>query len=679
MNKIFTLVAAVVLSVAVAQAQDAGPKNGGRATVAQQDATLTQRSSAKKAPQKAMELKTGEHMMGYYITDDVPSIWRGLTNYPGTNYRAGTCFETQVTERFVGGQITRFRYCLGESYDAVGATMPTPIKGYFICEFGTNYNLMYGYSPLVEHVYGTPLEQEFGWHEVELEESEYVTIQANKHYVIGYIYDQTEYNYPFCTDGTLDVDYYSTYGMFVYGYITSTYGTDWYYFDSDGTLCIQAVVTGGDFGDYDISLRNFKVDSYAEEDGIMSYSFVLTNYGLEELESYTIVIEIDGQVVDTIDTPIEDLSGSGSTYYGTVQLPDDIAASSEEHTIRAYVATINGEVPTEYTDDDTVEDSFYVYSESVERQKHLIEHFTSTYCTSCPYGYQLIELLTENNPDKYAWVALHSSGMGSDPYYISYVQYPEYYFVTLTTGYSYALPSAVFDRIYLDDPSLDASGAVALILGFNESDIPLAAEYINNDIDRLYASIPAFVTVDFDAEINNGAMTLTVSGSGVEYAKQMLDGYVLNVYIVEDGLTGSQYGSNDNNFAHRNTLRYVPTGNYGDDINWTSDSEYSNTYTFELSKAWKYDNCKVVAFISKSIISVSGVNVTWADPWDAYVNNCNEEQLSNIADGIGIAVADLNSVESKRYTIDGRQITTPTKGINLVKSTDGSVKKVIVK
>ncbi len=628
-----------------------------------------------------MALNTGEHMMGYYITDDLPQTiftteqYLGLNDYPGSDYHACTVFETQVTERFVGGKITRFRYAIADQ---------TPVKGYFICEVEDNYALLYGYDPVVEVIYDTPLTPEVGWNEVELSEEDYVEIKANKYYAIGYIYDQTTTNYPLVTDRELTTDYYSQYGFFVYGCVMARYGYDWYYFE-DGQLCVQAVVSGGDFGDYDIALRNLKVDSFAQEGGDINFSCSLVSYGLQDVESYTLAVAIDGEIVATIDTPVA-LSATTSTYSGSVPLPASIMAGSDAHTFTLSVATINGAAPTEYTADDTLSGTFRVYSETVARQKFLIEQLTSVQCVNCPKGYNMIEMMLANNPGKYSWAALHSSGMGTDPYYLSYVDYPEYFFGYLTYNYSWGWPSGIFNRAYLDAPEIDSSGSVGIIFNWTENQNSLAAELIDAALDKIYASIPAFVSVDILPTYDAGArvLNLTVSGQGVEFAQDILADNVLYVYLIEDGLYGYQLGAtNSGNYNHRNVLRYVATSTYGDEIGWTSASSYENTFSISLDSAWNADNIRIIAFICGPMVTRTNGTLAWADPYDAYVNNCEEVTIDGTIVGAGIeretAISDTPAQETARYTIDGRLLTAPTRGINLVKNSDGTVKKVLIK
>ena len=47
------------------------------------------------------------------------------------------------------------------------------------------------------------------------------------------------------------------------------------------------------------------------------------------------------------------------------------------------------------------------------------------------------------------------------------------------------------------------------------------------------------------------------------------------------------------------------------------------------------------------------------------------------ATGIGCTTISSDVKELSRYSVDGQQLSTPTKGVNIVKYSDGSVKKVV--
>ncbi len=694
MKKIFVLLTAMVLSLSFANAQVLLEDEGGVAKFPYSPKTLELNDSKAKAAKSAMnkaDLQPGERIMGFYDTDDLPSsIWadgayKGFYYYNDDDYYASNLFTEDVLENFLRAKITKIRFALANDVVTVYSA--------FICEFDNNLESVIGMNPIAQVDLTTGFFPLQGWNTVELPEP--VEIKPDKWYAIGFEYKQehdswAQASYPLVTDDQLETEYSSPYGFFIYAAMMSAYGLDWYYWEHEGQLCVQAICVSDDFGDDDIGLRNLTMDKYVTgtDEGI-NYSFQMRSYGNVLPDSYKLQVEIDGEVVDVLDTPIQ-LTASYQTYEGVAPLPENINTSVATHTLKVSVIEINGDYPDYGTSDDVLEGTFLYYAETVERQMHLIENYTSIYCGYCPLGHSLIEKMQTAHPGKYSWVCMHGPIMGTDPYILSNEYYLESFFDVTSIGY----PVALFSRMYLENPSADLT-----INYYDMLPIPVAYESVYQDaaaggidlaIDAAYESVPAFLPVDIEANFdwNTYNLSITVSGDGASVAKEILGENVLNVYLTEDNIKGQQedyYQGEDADgyfidYTHNNVLRMFVTPYYGADINWTSNSSYSNTYNVTLDRSWQPTQMKIVAFISGRILNVSGANTSWGNNMEAYVNNCNEVYL-NETTAIKAAVADTdeNAHEVARYSVDGTQISSPVKGVNLVKMSDGSVKKVVVK
>ncbi len=681
MKKIFTLSAMLVLFLSAAGAQ---VKTGGVAAKAPAgDAlTLLTKKGMAKAPQKKIAMETGERIAGYYDTDYLPELLGD--GYGGMGYiyvngevKAADVFEPDMISKFVGGEITKIRFALADS--------ATTVTNAFVMELDS-YNDLSGYNTdnVKAEVSLSDSTLSIGWNDVTLTTP--VTIQTGKYYVIGFQYTQTSSNYPLVSDEDFDDGFYSsTYGFLLY--MNADYGLDWYSFDQ-GHLCIQAVVKGGDFPDYDISLNNLTMDKYALAGSDLSYSYDIRNYGEKMPTSYTIKVEVDGEVVDTQSSPVA-LASSYQTVSGTYAVPENMEITADGHTLKVYVDQINGETPTSGTSDDELEGTFVVYNTSVDRQMHLIEEFTSVQCGYCPLGHETLAKVQENNPGKYALVAHHALGMGDDPYAVSedlgmqYVystmDYIEYFL--LITAY----PMASFDRAILNDDNIPGSTSISFEVGYSADYQESAAELFDQAVDNYYATVPAFLPVDISASYNESSRVLNVkvSGTGVDIAKDLLGDDVLNVFLLEDSLINYQEnysGTSSYSYVHNNVLRRTLSYCYGDDIDWfdNSSSSYENNYVVTLDSSWKPWNMKVVAFISGPMLRFVGTAAYWTTQETGYVNNCNMLELSEIT-GISSVVAETNAAETARYAVDGTRLAAPAKGVNIVKMSDGSVKKVVVK
>ncbi len=617
----------------------------------------------------AFELGDNERLMGYYVTDDLPSSLEEYQAYLGfpdvsAELKAGVCFETQVTEKFIGGEITAVRFALADSTAVV--------SNVYICEMPTNYTFSTYDDYVVMEQDISDMSVKTGWNEVTLDNP--VTINADKYYMIGYQYTQTTENYPLVTDYELETDYTATYGFFLYGKLISYYGIDWYYFNGYGQLCVQCVVSGGDFADNDIALTNLSVDKYGEANSALGYKVSVRNWGNLAAESYTLGIYLDNELVETLDTPVA-LTNAKSTITGTINLGSDLV-SGNTYTVTFKVLTINGETPTESLDDDEISATFTAYEGSVERQKHIVEQFTSIYCGYCPRGHDVIETLQELYPEKYAWVAIHGSGMDSgsntDPYVLD--DEPTAY-VEVFTGLYQSYPTAMFDRYIFENSTLNSTGYLGLSMGWASAYKEMVAEMINEELDAAYEAIPAFVSVDIDADVDwsTRTLTVTVSGEGANIASTLLSDAILTVYLTEDGLSGKQEDYDNGSavksyfisYTHDNVCRAMLSSSLGDDINWTSSSSYSNTYEVAMGN-WELANMKVVAFISGPMVQYISGSAYWADKSNAYVNNANDFALTE-SNGI-VLPQNLTPVNSDQiYNLAGQRVNvTAGKGLYIV-------------
>lgn len=64
---------------------------------------------------------------------------------------------------------------------------------------------------------------------------------------------------------------------------------------------------------------------------------------------------------------------------------------------------------------------------------------------------------------------------------------------------------------------------------------------------------------------------------------------------------------------------------------------------------------------------------------DAYKSAAHWKDFFNIATGVKNATKTSSATESERYSTDGTRIASPQKGINIIRMSDGKVKKVLVK
>lgn len=658
MKKTLLCLFALLLSVTAVNAQKLALMKAPTDAMSKKEALRVVKPMRAPSVPNRIALDSDERLMGFYNTDELDmsgysSI--GLPGYPG-DYEAGVVFtadEVPSLGKAVGGQITKVRFGV---FTSIGETV--------VRIYPVNMSTGMIGEALAED---TLTETKQGWNDVTLTTP--VTVEANTAYLMSYEYTQisgqTDTAYPLLVDAEINPGAESSNGFLIYGNLGQ--GLGWYTMTGSGNLCIQFVVKGGSFIDNDVTLDGLTVDNqYVKDGATLDYSLGILNSGNEVPSSYTLDVAVDGSVVGTVESPVT-LTNSKQTVKGSVALPSGLSVG--QHTVTVSVAKINGETPTECVDDDKVESTFYVYSESLPRQMNLVEEHTSTMCGYCPLGHQLMEKLQKSRDDV-AVVAIHNSGMGSDPFVTD--ESDEIASVFMGTG----IPSATFNRFYSAD-----DGSVSVGVGYDSSYHDAVISEIINPLLAQSNTIPTFASVNITPSYDESTrqLNITVSGEAVPDFKTFVgDDAALTVYLLEDSIVARQlsyipYSHYENDYVHNHVLRDVVSENvFGDAINWTDGTHYSNEYTVTLNDSWKADKMSVVAFIARPVKNNSYVDDLW-------INNANVVSLTNGSTGINGIVNKGEAVkEVARYGIDGSKISAPVKGINIIKMSDGTTKKVMV-
>ncbi len=683
MKKIFTLLTLFLLSFTIANAQNT---NGSITNLDEQPLkkfstiqTVSPIALKAKSSQKIIEMESSEHLVGFYVSDDLQDFTSGglgIDFNPG-QLIASVIFEDDVLNRYIGGEITKIRFALAADVPVAGVYIFESTTDYFIDDEPIVHEDLSSYTPVV------------GWNEVTLTTP--LKIEEGKYYVVGFEYTQSSNSsdiecYPLATDATLDVDYQPNYGFLLYGDWTNSYGPNvtWLGLDSSyyGNLCIQAVVSGGNLlVDDDISISHLSVSEFGSAGEDINYSYYIMNEGNVMPTSYSLNACIDGTAIETLNDPVE-LINMKQKVEGTFTIP--FSVSADKHKFSIEVNEINGNTPSQNTYDDVDETDITVYEGKVSRQMHLIEQFTSVQCTYCPIGHEILEALQELEPDKYAWVAIHGPIMGDDPFYLTdgSTDYLESFVMPTYDAY----PSAAFNRYLFDDNTLNNYREIAMTLSYSSLYKNQVVSMFDDLINSVYDEIPAFATIGIETEYDESTrqLSIKVSGDGVNNANEILDGNRLTVYLTEDGLVATQLnmGVYEEDYVHDNVLRSIVSNEgypWGDEINWIDDKTYENDYTVTLDDSWNANNMHVIAFISKSFMVETDGNWDFTDYSDGYVNNANMVKIGGSTTNIDNPISETNVTEASRYSTDGRQLSSPVKGLNIVKMSDGTARKVIVR
>lgn len=461
-------------------------------------------------------------------------------------------------------------------------------------------------------------------------------------------------------------------------------GTAFYGLNTQGAvLCVQVIVEkDGGFAD-DLGMVGVATSPMLRPTDKLPFQFYVKNYGSSECKAASFDITIDKQVVANLAIPEGATIGGETTGFNASLNLSEYDIENGTHLLGVQVKTVNGEAASGYTDDDVASTQFRTYSETASRQYNLLEHFTSSTCTYCPLGYDMLRALQKQRDDV-AWVAIHGTQDESNPDPYEHADAMGTIFAYSSTGF----PTANLNRFPVTN-----DGSLAVVIA---SDDPEGmATSIGNVFDQIDEIVPSQVKLDIEANftsgkvpaMNPGTLKVTVKGTGVKGAGKILEDAVLGLYITENGLVSGQLNGSKwvSKFNHENVLRVIGTDNaWGDAITWDGDN-FEKTYEIEIpKKTYDYsqgNTLNAVAFVSLPFLFENGGKLyANADLNNVWVNQC---QFLQIAEGASTAIKGVETSENAtvvaRYAADGSQISAPVKGINILKMSDGTTRKVVVK
>ena len=408
-----------------------------------------------------------------------------------------------------------------------------------------------------------------------------------------------------------------------------------------GKLAFQLLVSGATISNDCASIENF-ASVLAGPGQSVEIPVKITNGGANNITSISYTVTVNGKTSEekTVSTPSIPFNGTSK-----VNLALTTASEEGEFTYTITITKVNGNANTSKhpsaTGTITTMSNVKTFPRNV-----LIEEFTTERCVYCPDAAAGLSSFMTSYPDlaKRVAVVCHHAGFYTDWLTISD---SENYLWFYNSGSSYA-PAFMYDRYAWDENTPVVSRGKY-------------KEYVENRIDKpSYANIT--LTANFNAD--NSAINVTADCErGWNFSSTPAH---VTLFLTEDNINAKSQSGATGGFVHQHVLRKV-NNTWGAELTW-SDNKASYNYTFDLDPSWKTGDLKVVAMIS-------GYDSN--NPTNCVVENA-AVAIPGTDTGIDSSVSD-NVGESARYSLDGRKMTTPKRGLNIIRMNDGSIKKVIVK
>ena len=472
------------------------------------------------------------------------------------------------------------------------------------------------------------------------------------------------------------------------------------YLGTDGSnLMIQLIIEkeDGNFILHDLVMSKMAMVPFAKSGNTTGLAFTCHNDGRDNITNVKFGIEVDGEKMGTF---TYDQKTAGDAFREItdadnsniqVGLPIDKNWSIGEHEVTVYPVLVEGEKPAGDLTNDKLSTKFKVYKDNFDRTKNLVEFYA---CQMSKYTYFADQVLTKTakarEDEDLAIVSIHGERQqvnedGSVETLSDVFTVPE-----ANKLANYSTPSdasAAFNRYFYDNDVINYDKALTVNMAAQKaSDQENVVGMLNTIINESAAYYPSFSTVSIDSKLDDatGKLSIKVMGKLInKYQKLIGDDARLTVYLTEDNVRGKQNtgGSIAKPTTHNHVLRKIVTNTLGDALQ-TNGNSYENDYEIELDDAWKSKNMHIIAFVSRPMKEQEkdGKTALASAMNDLWVDNTNMVAVGD-SDFTGISnIINWNDVkEVGRYTIDGQKLNAPTKGINLVKLSNGQTIKVVVK
>lgn len=508
--------------------------------------------------------------------------------------------------------------------------------------------------------------------------------------------------YPIASSGT----YAGTCGALAYGDVDGKHDqSSWawqpIYLGTDGSnLMIQLIIEkeDGNFIIHDLVMDKIAMSPFVKNDTKTGVAFTCHNDGRDNITNVKFGIEVDGEKMGTFtynkDNVGDNFREITNADYSNIPvgLPINKDWAIGEHEVTVYPVLVEGKEPEGDLTNDKLTTKFKVYKDNFDRTKNLVEFYA---CQLSKYTYFADQVLTKTakarEDDDLAIVSIHGESQQqnedgtvetlSDEFTVPEANKLAYY-STPSDG------SGAFNRYFYDNDVINYEKALTVNMAAQDaSDQENVVGMLNTIINESAAYYPSFSTVGIDSKLDDttGKLTIKVMGKLINgYQKLIGDDARLTVYLTEDGVIGKQNSGGSiakPRYTHNHVLRKIVTGTLGDALQ-TNGNSYENDYEVKLDDAWKSKNMHIIAFVSRPMKETEkdGKTALASAMNDLWVDNTNMVAVGD-SDLTGISnVINWNEVkEVGRYTIDGQKLNAPTKGINLVKLSNGQTIKVIVK
>lgn len=429
---------------------------------------------------------------------------------------------------------------------------------------------------------------------------------------------------------------------------------EWSDYSENGNMTVELLTNDKPALQNAVAAYDFsKLAGLDEPYEILAY---LSNMGSEEVKSIDYTVTIDG--VEGGENHLDLDAGYKTGSMIEIEIPMEAPTKLGEVKVKINVTKVNGQDnESKYT----TANGIVTVVEELFKRMVILEEFTGEKCPNCPPVAALVNQLLhdEEYSQKVAGICHH------DGYYTDQFTQPsdtEYTWFYNDGGGTYA-PALMFDRWSGDGNKVDGGTNLTPVRFVN------SLEAMKQLVDTRYNEAP-MVNLRMDFEYNADSTQVEITVHGKRSPLWSNKDPRLTLTLTEDSIASTTQSGYAGTFWQMHVNRGV-NSTWGEFVDWQDDS-FVYKYTFNVKPEFNKKQLKVVAFMSK---------YDSTDPNNCTIDNgaiINLQKKKVVPSGITNTTKTF-AKEVARYTVNGQLINAPQPGINIIKMSDGTVRKVFVK
>lgn len=426
---------------------------------------------------------------------------------------------------------------------------------------------------------------------------------------------------------------------------------EWKDYSNDYTVSVEALVYGDKLPKYDLTLSALDVQQdYVVDNGNLEFTMKVFNNATVTINGFDAVCTVDGS--DEKYTVHCDSSIAYNESKTITMTVSPTAIQTMDPATRTLTVTLTNltEGEDEIPSDNTLSGTFNVTLHSFVRNV-LLEEFTTEKCTNCPRVASYVHDAM-NEPEFQGRLNTMENHAG---------YYTDSFTATFHNDWTW-----LFDNMY----------APAVLYDRHAEDGEATAVTCPNSKLELFEGIrkrlreTAFVSLKVTADVDGENQKINVKVTGTRAKENFTKNPArITVVLTETNLAAISQAGAGGDYTHYNVGRRV-NSIWGDVLEWNGD-DYTYECSIPYTQNYVLDNLGVLAFIH----DYDPDDKTKCDVANSAA--ITSAEFTGKSTGICSPKASVNEAQAQYFDLQGRKLSTPTKGFNIVKRNGRFIKQIL--